>query len=409
MRLMSRSRKAGTCLLAVLWLWPGLSGAQTPDRQSMLPAVYSTDLVSRNAELTFAAAVLATDGTDEALNAIWLKRRAPGDRTSRAVRIAKLALFDAPVAAFFVGLNHEGGHISRARQKGFPYAFRVVGGPWSSQRYELFALDSGIFDDLGAQAGGFEASRYLKDRTEARYWTKDRISPGHALVSIVSALDLPLYAWWNLAPGQFDDGFPLGDPAAVLSILQTKKLLAGEPYNLDPARSRMRSKALLNFIDTSLWSLVYGLLGDHAWKGEDGVRVRWLRVRGLELLPSVRYELTANAPEYHVRSQFRTARFAGAGYVRWSERVDDARQVGAGGSLALRGTRRVRPRLDLDTWSHTRDGAGLHGAVTMEITPPDMRRAMLTFALGAKSSGHVAALPLDNGAYVSAGLVFTLW
>jgi hypothetical protein len=401
--------RTAVCLFLIVGLIPDLASGQSRDRHSIVPVVYSTDLVSRNAELTFAASVLATDGTDQALQAIWLKRREPGDATARAVRIAKLALFDAPVVAFFVGLNHEGGHISRAREKNFPYSFRLVGGPWSSQRFELFALDFGIFDDLGAQAGGFEASRVLKDRSEARYWTKDRISPGHALVSIVSALDLPLYALWNLAPGQFDDGFPLGDPAAVLSILQTKKLLAGEPYNLDPARSRMRSRSLLNLLDTSLWSLVYGIVGDHAWKGEDGVRVRWLRVGGVELLPSVRYELTAMAPEYHLRSQFRTVRAAGAGYVRWSERVDDARQVGIGGSLSPRAAGRIMPRLDLDVWSHSRDGAGLHGAMTMEIVAPNLRRAVVTVTLGGKSTGHAAALPFDNGAYVSAGLVFTPW
>ena len=130
---------------------------------------------------------------------------------------------------------------------------------------------------------------------------------------------------------------------------------------------------------------------------------------GVDLLPSVRYELTANAPEYHLRSQFRTARVAGAGYVRWSERVDDARQVGTGASLSPRIVRRVTPRLDLDAWSHSRDGAGLHGALTMEIVPPNLRGAVVTVTLGAKSTGQVAALPLDNGAYISAGLVFTLW
>ena len=396
-------------LLLALSVLPGVSSAQTREHQSILPAVYSTDLVSRNAELTFAAAVLATDGLDEALDGFWLSGRQRDDRTSRAVRIAKLALFDAPVVAFFVGLHHEGGHISRAREKNFPYSFRVVGGPWSRQRFELIAVDFGIFDDLGSQAGGFEAARYLKDRTEVRYWSKDRISPGHALVSIVSALDFPLYALHNLAPGEFEDGFPLGDPAAVLSILQTKKLLAGEPYVLDPERRRMRARALLNFADASLWSLVYGVLGDHVWNGEDGVRVRWLRLRGVELLPSVRYELTANAPEYHLRSQFRTARFAGLGYVRWSERVDDARQFGLGGSIAPRTSGRVMPRVDLDAWSHTRGGTGLHGAVTVEIAAPKSSNAALTVTIGAKSSGHVAALPLDGGGYVSAGVVFTVW
>lgn len=383
--------------------------AQTREPQSILPAVYSTDLVTRNGEFTFAAAVLATDGLDQAVGRLWLNERRPDDRTSRSVRLAKLALFDAPVVAFFVGLQHEGGHISRSREQDFPYTFRVVGGPWSDHRFELIALDFGIFDDLGAQAGGFEAARHLKDQTEIRYWSKDRISLGHALVSIVSALDLPVYALHNLAPGQFEDGFPLGDVAAVLSILQTKKLLAGEPYVLDPERRRIRSRALLNFADTSLWSLIYGVVVDHAWNGEDGLRVRWQRVRGLDLMPSVRYELTAIGPEYHVRSQFRTTRLAGLGYVRWSEQVDDARQVGFGGSIAPRRSGRVMPRLDLDLWSHTRDGTGVHGAVTVEITPPRTPHAALTFTLGGKSSGQVGALPLESGGYASAGVVFRVW
>ncbi len=409
MRERRRVRPRTICLLLALCVVSGASNARAREEQSILPAVYSTDLVSRNAELTFGAAALATDGLDKAIGVLWLNGRERDDRTSRAVRIAKLALFDVPVVAFFTGLNHEGGHISRSREKNFPYSFRVVGGPWSRQRFELIAVDFGIFDDLGAQAGGFEAARYLKDRTEARYWSKDRISPGHALVSIASALDLPVYALHNLSPGQFEDRFPLGDAAAVLSILLTKKLLAGEPYVLDPERSRIRSRALLNFADTSLWSLVYGVIGDHVWKGEQGVRVRWLRLRGVELLPAMRYELTAIGPEYHVRSQFRMPRLAGLGYVRWTERVDDTRQFGVGGSIAPRGPGRVMPRFDLDAWSHTRDGTGLHGALTLEIAAPGSSHAALTVTFGAKSSGHVAALPLDGGAYASAGLVFTVW
>ncbi|HEY0873628.1 MAG TPA: hypothetical protein VGD94_09160, partial [Vicinamibacterales bacterium] len=128
-----------------------------------------------------------------------------------------------------------------------------------------------------------------------------------------------------------------------------------------------------------------------------------------ELLPSVRYELTALAPEYQVRSQFRSARVAGAGYVRWTERVDDARQVGVGSSIAPRRSGRVAPRIDVDIWSHTREGVGIHGAVTLEIVAPNLRGAAVTMTVGAKSTGYVAALPLDNGAYVSAGIVFTPW
>lgn len=400
--------RVAACLV-ILSLAPGVAGLQAQGPPSLLPTVYSTDLVSRNADLTFAAAVLATDGTDAALDAIWLNRKRPDDATSRAVRMVKLALFDAPVVAFFAGLNHEGGHISRAREKNFPYSFRVTGGPWSKGRFRLAALDFGIFDDLGSQAGGFEASKHLKDRTEARYRTRDRISPGHALVSIASTLDLPVYAFQNLSAGEFEDGVPLGDPAAVLSILETKKLLAGEPLRLDAARRRMRTRALLNLADTSLWSLVYGVLGDHVWKGEDGVRVRWLRFGSVELLPSVRYELTALAPEYHVRSQFRTGRFVGAGYIRWSERVDDARQVGIGGSIAPRQSGWIAPRIDVDIWSHTRDGAGIHGAVHADVFPAREHWMALTFSLGAKSAGHVSARPVDAGAYLTAGATFSLW
>ena len=58
----------------------------------------------------------------------------------------------------------------------------------------MIGVSPAIFDDLGSQAGGFEGSRRLKDRSEALLWHADRVAPGHALAASQEHLEtLPGY------------------------------------------------------------------------------------------------------------------------------------------------------------------------------------------------------------------------
>jgi hypothetical protein len=394
-----------TSLLAVaaalLLLAPGLALAQAADPVTVIPAVYSSDRMTRNADLSLAGAVLATTALERAIAAAWSTR--PDSATARTTRLARFLLFDVPVVTFAMGLNHEGGHIARSREKAFDYTFAVVGSPWSARPFELIGLSPGIFDDLGSQAGGFEASRRLKDRSEALLWHADRVAPGHALAAIIASLDLPVYAWQSLAPGNLAEP---GDPARILSIVVRDR---DAWLEFDDYRSRMRRRASWNVVDSALWMLTYGLVRDHLWRGDRGVPVRWLRIGGAELLPGVRYEWTSIGAEYALRSHYRAGEVAGLGYVRWTERFGNARQFGTGGSASWDINASLRSRVDLDLWSHTRDGGGAHGAVSVETDRWAPGASSLIVSAGAKSQGHVSSLPPDAGVYVTTGMLVRVW
>ena len=389
-------------LTAALVLLPAAAGAQAPEPVIVIPAIYSSDAMTRHADLTLAGAVIATAAVEKAIAAAWSPR--PDSTASRTTRLAKFLLFDVPVVTFAMGLNHEGGHMVRARQQAFLYSFEVVGSPWSSRPFELIGLSEGIFYDLGSQAGGFEASRRLKDRGEALLWHAPRVASGHAIATITASLDLPVYAWQSLSAERFEQP---GDPARILSIVARDR--GADRAEFDGIRREMRRRASWNLADSALWSLVYGLVRDHVWRGERGVAVRWLRVGRVELLPGVRYEWTPIGAEYSVRSHYRITRAAGIGYVRWTGRFAGARQLGAGGSVSWRGEEGVMPRIDVDTWSHTREGRGAHVAASLEVDGWAPGASSVLVTAGAKSRGHVGSLPADGGAYVSAGVLVRFW
>lgn len=393
--LRATSRLAFTAALSLVVAGSAL--AQPPDPVTVIPALYSSDTLTRNADLSLAGAVAATTALDRAIAAVWSPR--PDGLASRTTRLAKFAAFDVPVVLFAVGLNHEGGHIARAREQAFDYTFTVVGSPWSTRPFRLIGVSPAIFDDLGSQAGGFEASRRLKDRSEALLWHANHVSPGHALASIIASLDLPVYAWQSLAPDNLAEP---GDPARILSIVVRDR---DAWLEFDDYRSRMRRRASWNVIDSALWMLTYGLVRDHLWRGDDGVAVRWLRIGSVRLLPGVRYEWTSIGAEYAVRSHYRAGGAAGFGYVRWSERFASARQVGAGGSASWDLRESVSARVDLDLWSHTRDGAGAHGTLSVEVDRWAPGASSVIVSVGAKSRGHVSSLPPDAGVYVTAGML----
>ena len=377
------------------------AGAQTRDPAIVIPALYSSDTMTRNADLSLAAAVVATAALDRAIAAAWSPR--PDSAASRTTRLAKFAAFDLPVVLFAVGLNHEGGHIARAREQAFAYTFAVVGSPWSTRPFKLIGVSPAIFADLGSQAGGFEASRRLKDRSEALLWHAGRVAPGHALAAIIASLDLPVYAWHSLAPSNLAEP---GDPARILSIVVRDR---DAWLEFDDYRVRMRRRPSWNLIDSAVLTLAYGLVRDHLWRGDRGVHVRWLRLGGLRLLPGVRYEWTSIGAEYALRSHYRAGSIAGLGYLRWTERFRNARQFGVGGSASWEVRASVRSRADLDLWSHTHDGAGAHGAVTLEVDRWAPGASSLLVSVGAKSRGHISSLPPEAGAYVTAGLLVRVW
>lgn len=387
------------------------------------PVVFSTTPMTRNADAMLTVSILSTAAADRGLASISTSLFRGAQPRGRLVRAAKLLLFDVPVVSYFTGLNHEWGHQTSSDEFGVRSKLSLVGTPWSSKLFHLEVTSPVPDVDLVwpvMHAGGLEASRRLKDRSEARMRRADRIAPGQAVATILAALDSPTYAWHDLAPGRFTDSpTGKGDVNTLLFDLADRRF-GYDLARLEDLRRDVRTRATLNLVDAALWSEVIGLIVDHVWNGETSVRVRWLEAGDLRLLPAIRYEWSPFGPEYYVGTQFKlspASKTTGMAYVRWTERIGDDRQTGAGASVSLppfaatfaRRTHEIVPALDVDVWSHTIHGAGVNASIGAEIKSWPSDRAALTVAAGAKSRGHVIGYSLDSGPYVSVGLNVRIW
>ena len=367
--------------------------------------------MTRNADLMLSASILSTSATEAALAKVSPSLFRSTRTSARVARATKLALFDVPVVVYFVGLNHEWGHQTRATEYGMDSELSFTGTPWSSQPFALYALEQMSDHPLAVPSvhgGGMTASRVLKDRAEAIMLRADRVAPGAALAAIISSLDAPVYAQSNLYPGRFTEEWQPGDVSTYVRDWWDRQARPGQT-SLDDIRSHVRTRSALNFLDTALWSETIGLLGDHVWRGETDVRIRWLQVGGVGLLPSVRYEFSPIGPEYYVRTHYRALGAVGTAYGRWTEQIGEDRQVGGGLSLSRWSTSRVAPSATIDVWSHTAEGVGVRGEVAADFRGWPARRAALTVAVGGKASGYLLGFPLDRGAYVNAGVTLTVW
>lgn len=235
----------------------------------------------------------------------------------------------------------------------------------------------------------------------------ERIAPGHALAAISASLDAPLYAFRDLSPERFRREY-LGD---VLSLVRdfADRSAGDDPAALERLRHQVRTRMILNLVDTALWSEAYGIVTDHVWDGEAAVRVRWIALGDVRILPALRYELSPFGPEYSVGTLFRAFGSSGRAYGRWTESIDGDRLVGGGLMLSRWSIRGITPALTIDAWSDPQDGAGLHGGLEAIVSGWPGRRAALTLGGGAKTSGHLVGFPLDGGAYVTVGLTLTVW
>jgi hypothetical protein len=402
---------AGRLVLNLLWVLTALMAcapalrAQTPDAaQVELPLVLSTTPMTRSADLLLSASIASTFVSDAGLAKVSPSLfRAPQPR-GRAVRAAKLVLFDAPIVVYFVGLNHEWGHQASADEYGVRSHLSFTGSPWSGHPFRL--IGNAIPPEPPAAAvvhgGGLEASRRLKDRSEARMLRADRVAPGHALAAIVASLDAPLYAFYDLSEERFSREF-LGDVLTLVRDLADRRAVHNGA-GLERVRHQVRTRMVLNLLDTALWSETYGLIADHVWAGDPSVRIRWFHAGRVDVLPSLRYELSPFGPEYYVGTLFRGSGARGSAYGRWTERIGDDRQVGAGVALSRWTMWRITPRVTVDGWSHTADGFGMHAGVEADVNGWPGRRAALTIGAGAKSAGHLVGYSLEGGAYGTVGI-----
>ena len=383
-----------------------------------LPAVYSTTPMTRDADLTLTASILSVAAADNGLAALSSVFRAPRPG-GRLARVARVALFDVPVTVYFTGLNHEWGHQTSADEFGVRSHLSFAT-PWSSRQFRLQQTSStppGVLVTPVIHGGGLEASRRFKDGAEARMRRTERIAPGHALATIAAAMEMPIYAWHDLSPGRFSN-VPSGEGDIDTLVFDLAyRLPVTSLGELDQLRHRVRARALLNLLDSGLWSEIAGLAVDHVWNGEESARVRWLPAGAVKVLPWIRYDWSPYGPEYYAGSHFRTSRMNGNAYVRRAAALQGDRLMGAGASVSMPSLSRtfagrdheIVPTLEFDLWSHTSEGRGVHAAIGAELDDWPSRRAALTVAVGAKSRGHLIGYALDAGPYATFGLTVRVW
>jgi len=373
-----------------------------PVTASSVPMVWHADVLS-------SAAVLSLTEADHAVR--WLLPAAARDTgaTSKLIRALEVVGFDIPVAVFFVSLNHDLGHTVRASELGTPAHVRLVGSPWSLHPFYLWSetyprwWGPALFD-LGMESSGFEASWLLKDRTEERVLRHGSVPFGEAVTLLVAAMDTPLYAAARLGPARdVGSGGPQGDMVNYVYQLQEERWMAGgrgDDYDL---RAAIRGKSFLNLIDLSLWSDVASV-GAWLTRGDESRPLSWLRIGSIGLIPSMRYSLTPIGPEFSVRSHFRKGQALGSAYVRWSERIGNAKQNGAGVTYSAPVFRGLESTIRFDAWSHTLRGSGVRGEISVAKRGWPNRYVGVSATVGAKSSGYLAGYPLARSTYGAVGL-----
>ena len=393
-------------LLVALLAPPGfaqsVASAPLPVSISNVPDVWHADVLS-------SASVLSLTGADRAVR--WLLPTAARSTGGlpKLIRAVELIGLDFPVAVFFVGLDHELGHEFRASELHIPARLRVIGSPWSVHPFLLepdlafypMVRGASLFD-LGMESSGLEAVWLLKDRVEARVLRQGRVRFGDAVTLLVAATHTPVYAVSGMGAPRDVGITPQGDIANYVYQLNELRWRAGQPDSGD-LRATVRARCMLNLIDLSLWSDVACIW---AWlaRGDESRAQAWLGTRGFGLIPSIRYSLTPVGPEFSVRSHVRVGGTRASAYVRWSERIGNARQKGAGVTYLAPASHGLEPTIRFDAWSHTLNGGGVRGEVSVATTGWPSRRIGVSVAVGAKSSGYLEGYPLARSMYGVVGL-----
>jgi hypothetical protein len=395
-------------LLVALLAPPGFA---QPVTIAPLPVSISTIPDARHADVLSSASVFSLTGADQAVRWALPAAAKTTGWTPKLIRAVELAGLDFPVAIFFVGLDHELGHQFRAGELHIPARLRVIGSPWSVHPF-LLEPDLAFYPmvhgpalfDLGMESSGLEAVWLLKDRVETRVLRQGGIRFGDAVTLLVASTHTPVYALTGVAPDAVRNvGLaPQGDIGNYVYQLNELRWRAGNPDSGD-LRAAVRAKCMLNLIDFGLWTDVAGVW---TWltRGDESRANSWLRIGRVGLIPALRYSLTPIGPEFSVRSHVRVGHTRASAYVRWSEPIGIARQKGAGVTYLAPASHGLEPTIRFDAWSHTLNGGGVRGEVSVATTGWPSRRIGVSVAVGAKSSGYLEGYPLARSMYGVVGL-----
>ncbi|GMV20735.1 MAG: hypothetical protein AMXMBFR57_06840 [Acidimicrobiia bacterium] len=330
--------------------------------------------------------------------------KSPTRRRNVAVRALKTLAFDLPVTWFFVSWNHEYGHIMRANEAGIEVVLRRVGTPWTYPRFDLIALDypsftRGSMFDLGAESGGLEAGWVLKDRLEDAARARP-LDAGEAMTAVWAGLNTTLYAHVNTPDDLFQQVVPSGDVARYAHqwILDSRRYAGSTRGSQSEQVTRLRRRTLLNLVDGALLSNAFGVLHDYVWHGRETVQTRTLTVRGVRIIPALRYSLTPIGPELAVRTTVRSGRTEWKAYYRSAETITTEAATGFGVQHSRVVAGRFDSRLDLDFWRQPSSRRGSRQLATVSFQPwTTQRDRFVEVAVGRKSAGYLQGEPMKAG------------
>jgi len=391
---------------ALLATSPALAQAPAPQ-----PFFVSTSSVPmrRNAQAAIVASRAIDDGVHlllrHALKGTWTEANWLG-RTGRALTLIG---FDAPLSFFVVGLNHEYGHIERAREVGIAWRLKVIGSPWSEQ---AFVLSGPPITDMSTAAGGFDASEALKEIVEERWYTARATTVSDALLLLGTTVHLPLYARRDLRNDILGSIPRLhaasGDLAGYLREW-TADPSGGMGRHDDIVRAgrSIRRSVWLNLLDWSTMSAARELASTYIWQGSEVLAARWIPIGTVRLAPGLRYLPSPEGPERAIRTWLTYKAFLGKVWVRWTDPKEGRRLFGVGVSLAQSRTA-LRPRVSIDVWNGTEGVTRWRAEVAGNATTPGIPRVRLAFAFGYKTRGYVIGFPDRSGAYAEAGAIVSV-
>ena len=243
--------------------------------------------------------------------------------------------------------------------------------------------------------GGIDGVSRLEGPGRGRSCCGERVAPGQALAAIISSLDTPVYAQRESLLREVHRR--VADPETYRPYVRDlyERRSAGWDRRASTTSAATSAPVRRSTCSTPL-SGARPLVsyGDHVWRGEADVRVRWLQLAGARLLPSVRYELSPLGPEYYVRTLYRALRRRRHG-IRALDGANRSRTGRSAAGLSL--SRWSTPRLGAErhTWTPGRTTSrrfGMRGEVEADV------ERLAGQARGADGRGgrEVVRLPLSG-------------
>jgi hypothetical protein len=384
------------------------------------PLLFDRDMtVGAGAAVSTTVGDMAAAAADAFVPVRLLPEEGPVRRGANiAYRLLRFTYFDAPQEAWLWVATHEVfGHGSRLRERfdgriGYRIAAPPPYGPGGGLTRFTFDREPTAYELMAVSTGGMEASAAGANLIATRAFRRGRLGSREAMRLL--GFELDTFSYVRSTRDAMDR--PGHDVESFLRIYNELADRAGTAP-LEPRT--LRREVLVALANPMLGVAVYGI-GRYLWDGTPDVTVPALSLRGVRVLPLVRYRLTPYGTEWALTSEL-------AGRVQPTQiDVRIGRTHGATPwGIGLRGPvvavwREWSVQTSVDVWrqppngdafaaaapGELRLGAQVRARAERPLLPVwfSAERATVVVELGAKSSGFVPGEPLGRGVTLRAGV-----